>query len=95
MIIGIFFFSDISRKINEQKRTERLFIGALFGSISYSIYKMLYWMISSEIKFWIAIVFSILTTVLVISIEYIYFNKVNKEEKIYLDILTENINMED
>lgn len=95
IIIGIFFFSDISRKINEQKRTERLFIGAVFGSISYSIYKMLYLIISSEMKFWIAIVFSLLTTVLVISVEYTFFNKVNKEEKRYIDILKENINTED
>lgn len=95
MILGIFFFGDISRKIYEGTKTKRLFLGILFGSISYSIYKMLHWMVSSEIKIWTTIVFSLLTTVLVLSVEYIYFNKVNKEEKRYIDILKENIDTED
>ena len=95
MILGIFFFGDVSRKINEETKSKRLFLAILFGSISYSIYRMLYWTISSEIKVWIAIVFTLLTTVLVMSIEYIYYNKVNIEEKRYIDILKENINTED
>ena len=95
MVLGIFFFGDVSRKINEKTKAKRWFLPILFGSISYSIYRMLYWTISSEIKVWITIVFTLLTTVLVISVEYIYFNKVNKEEKRYIYILKENINTED
>ena len=56
---------------------------------------MLYWTISSEIKVWITIIFTLLTTVLVLSVEYTFFNKVNKEETRYIDILKENINTED
>lgn len=95
MILGIFFFSDVSRKINEETIAKRLFLAFLFGSISYSIYRMLYWMISSEITVSITIIFSLLTIVIVISVEYTYFNKVNKEEKRYIDFLKENINTED
>ena len=95
MILGIFFFGDVSRKINEKTKAKRWILAILFSSISYSIYRMLYWTISSEIKVWITIVFTLLTTVLVLSVEYIYFNKVNKEEKRYIDILKENINTED
>lgn len=95
MVLGIFFFGDVSRKINEKTKAKRWFLAILFGSISYSIYRMLYWTISSEIKVWITIIFTLLTTVLVLSVEYTFFNKVNKEETRYIDILKENINTED
>ena len=85
----------VSRKINEKTKAKRWFLAILFGSISYSIYRMLYWTISSEIKVWITIIFTLLTTVLVLSVEYTFFNKVNKEETRYIDILKENINTED